>query len=357
MSDRKINVLVAEDSTVTRMFLVHLLESDPQIRVIGAVNDGQAALDFVKEKTPDVVLMDIHMPRLDGFEATRRIMETRPVPIVICSATASAKDVVIAFQAMEAGAIACVEKPLGREHGDFEAIAAHLLETIKLMSEVKVVRRAARSRLAPLSTAHTARWQRAPAQIKLIGIGASTGGPPVLQTILAGLPKDFAAPILVVQHIAHGFLAGMAEWLNQTTGLQIHIASYGAIPLPGHVYLAPDDFHMGIGANGHILLTKEEPENHLRPAVSFLFRSLVAAYGPNALGALLTGMGQDGAAELKLMRDKGAITIAQDRQSSVVHGMPGAAIALGGATHVVPADKIAEALIALVSYRNGISRN
>ena len=360
MTDRKINVLVAEDSTVTRMFLVHLLESDPQIRVIGAVSDGQAAVDFVKENKPDVVLMDLHMPRLDGFEATRRIMETQPVPIVICSATANAKDVVIAFQAMEAGAIACIEKPLGHEHGDFEALAAHLLETVKLMSEVKVVRRTAHSRLAPLSAAlptPAAQSQRAPAQIKLIGIGTSTGGPPVLQTILAGLPKDFAAPVLVVQHIAHGFLAGMVEWLNQTTGLQIHLASYGTTPLPGHVYLAPDDFHMGIGANGHILLTKGEPENHLRPAVSYLFRSLAAAYGPNALGVLLTGMGKDGAAELKLMRDKGAITIAQDRESSVVHGMPGEAIALGGATHVVPADKIADALIALVSHRNGISRN
>ena len=130
MTDRKINVLVAEDSTVTRMFLVHLLESDPQIRVIGAVNDGQAAFDFVIENKPDVVLMDIHMPRMDGFEATRRIMETQPVPIVICSATARAKDVVITFQAMEAGAIACIEKPLGREHGDFEVRAAHLLETV-----------------------------------------------------------------------------------------------------------------------------------------------------------------------------------------------------------------------------------
>ena len=360
MTDRKINVLVAEDSTVTRMFLVHLLESDPQIRVIGAVSDGQAALDFVKENKPDVVLMDIHMPRLDGFEATRRIMETQPVPIVICSATAKAKDVVIAFQAMEAGAIACIEKPLGREHGDFEAMAAHLLETVKLMSEVKVVRRTARSRPAPLPAAlptPAAQWQRAPAQIKLIGIGASTGGPPVLQTILAGLPKDFPAPVLVVQHIAHGFLAGMAEWLNQTTGLQIHLASYGTTPLPGHVYLAPDDFHMGISASGRILLTKEEPENHLRPAVSYLFRSLAEVCGPNALGVLLTGMGKDGAAELKLMKDKGAITIAQDRESSVVHGMPGEAIALGGATHVLPADKIADALVALVNHRNGISRN
>lgn len=356
MTNGKINVLVAEDSTVTRMFLVHLLESDPQIRVIGAVGDGQAALDFVKENKPDVVLMDIHMPRLDGFEATRRIMETLPVPIVICSATARAKDLVITFQAMEAGAIACIEKPLGREHRDFEAMAAHLLETVKLMSEVKVVRRTARSRSAPLPAAHpapAAQWQRAAVQIKVIGIGASTGGPPVLQTILAGLPKDFAVPVLIVQHIAQGFLAGMAEWLNQTTGLQIHIASYGMTPLPGHVYLAPDDFHMGVSAGGAIILTREAPENHLRPAVDFLFRTLAEVYGPSAVGVLLTGMGRDGAEELKAMKDRGAITIAQDQESSVVHGMPGAAIALGGATHVLCADKIADALVALVNPSHG----
>ncbi len=362
MTDGRINVLVAEDSTVTRLFLVHLLESDPQIRVIGAVNDGQAALDFVRENKPDVVLMDLHMPRLDGFEATRRIMETQPVPIVICSATANARDVVITFQAMEAGAIACVEKPLGRGHAGFEAKAAHLLETVKLMSEVKVVRRTARSRPAPLPADHSApaaQWQRAAAEIKLVGIGASTGGPPVLQTILAALPKDFPAPLLVVQHIARGFLPGMAEWLNQTTGLQIHIASYGTTPLPGHVYLAPDDLHMGIGAAGAIVLTREEPENHLRPAVSYLFRSLARTCGPHALGVLLTGMGKDGAAELKLMRDKGAITIAQDRDSSVVHGMPGAAIALEGATQVLAADRIAAALMALVadSGAKGASRS
>ena len=350
MADRKINVLVADDSTVTRMFLVHLLESDHQIRVIGAVGDGQAALDFVQRNKPDVVLMDIHMPRLDGFEATRRIMETKPVPIVICTATARAKDVVITFQAMEAGAIACIQKPIGREDGDFEVLAAQLVETVKLMSEVRVVRRSGRPRQAPMPSAHVAQWQRAPAKIKLIGIGASTGGPPVLQTILAALPKRFSVPVLIVQHIAPGFLAGMAEWLNQTTGLQIHLASYGTTPLPGHVYLAPDDFHMGIHAGGAIVLTREEPENHLRPAVSFLFRSLAETCGPNALGVLLTGMGMDGAAELKLMRDKGAITIAQDRESSVVHGMPGVAIALGGATHVLPADKIADALVQLVNH-------
>jgi two-component system chemotaxis response regulator CheB len=351
MTDHRIRVLVAEDSAVTRMFLVHLLESDPRIRVVGAVADGQAALEFVGRDKPDVVLMDIHMPRLDGFEATRRIMESQAVPIVICSANTNVKDTAIIFRAMEAGAIACIEKPLGREHGNFEAMAAHLLETVKLMSEVKVVRRVAR----PAAVLGAPR--RSAAQpIAAIGIGASTGGPPVLQTILAGLSKDYPVPIFVVQHIAVGFVSGMAEWLNQTTPLQIHIASHGACPLPGHVYLAPDDFHMGVSPGGAVVLTREEPENHLRPAVSYLFRSLAQAYGANAVGVLLTGMGRDGAEELKAMRDRGAVTIAQDRESSVVHGMPGVAIALGAATHVLPADRIAQTLVALVQHRNGTER-
>ena len=358
MINGKIKVLVAEDSAVTRMLLVHLLESDPQIRVIGAVSDGQAAFDFVQGNQPDVVLMDIHMPHLNGFEATRRIMETKPVPIVICSATSNTKGTIFTFEALEAGAIACVEKPLNRERGDFEAMVAHMLETVKLMSEVKVVRRTAHARRAPLPEAYSVEPPpRAEAQIKVIGIGASTGGPPVLQTILAALPRDIPVPLLVVQHIAQGFLSGMADWLNHTTGLQTHIASNGTHPLPGHVYLAPDNFHMGVGSDGAITLTQQAPENHLRPAVSFLFRSLADVYGPNALGVLLTGMGKDGAEELKAMKDKGAITIAQDRKSSVVHGMPGVAIALGGATHVLPADKIAEMLITLVNRRNCITRS
>ncbi len=355
MTDRKIKVLVAEDSAVIRMLLVHLLESDPGLHVMGAVADGQAALDFVTANKPDVVLMDIHMPRLDGFEATRRIMETSPVPIVICSATSNTQDMLITFQAMEAGAIACIEKPRSPAHPHYEAVAAHLLETIKLMSEVKVVRRTARAWPAPPPVSRPAGLQKSPAEIKLVGIGASTGGPPVLQSIFAGLPKDFPVPVLVVQHITQGFLGGMAEWLGQTTGRCVHIASDGTCPLPGHVYLAPDDFHMGIGAGGGIVLTRDERENHLRPSVSFLFRTLAERCGPNALGVLLTGMGRDGAEELKAMKDKGAITIAQDEESSVVHGMPGAAIALGGATHVLPADKIASALATLVNHRNGIS--
>lgn len=352
MPDNKIKVLVADDSTVTRMFLVHLLESDSRISVIGAVGDGQAALDFVMKNKPDVVLMDVHMPNLDGFEATRLIMETQAVPIIICSATANTKDVAITFRAMEAGAIACIQKPIGHESDDFETLATNLLEMVKLMSEVKVVRRTVRSHYAHLSRTASTKLPNAQEQIKLIGVGASTGGPPVLQTILAGLTKDFPAPILVVQHIAPGFLVGMAEWLNNTSSLQVHIASHLTCPLPGHVYLAPDDFHMGIGNDGEIVLTREAPEGHLRPAVSYLFRSLTHIYGANVLGVLLTGMGRDGADELKLMKDAGAITIAQDQESSVVHGMPGAAIALDGATYVLAADKIASTLVTLTNHRN-----
>ena len=353
--NNNINVLVVDDSAVARMHLAHLLEFDPLIRVIKTVNDGQAALAFIQENQPDVILMDVNMPGLDGFETTRRIMETRPVPIIICSSTTNTKEIATTFRAIEAGAVACVEKPVGREHADFERMAAELRLTVKLMSEIRVVKRRARTGstriTAPTLTA--AKVRQPLGKVTCIGIGVSTGGPPVLRTILVGLPNDFPAPILIVQHIARGFLPGLAEWLSQTTGLQIHIASDGIIPLPGHVYFAPDDCHLGIGVSGRIVLSRDEPEEHLRPAVSFLSRSLAKACGPGAVGVLLTGMGKDGAAELKLMRDQGAITIAQDRESSVVHGMAGEAIALGGATHVLPTDDIADALLTLVGRRNG----
>jgi two-component system chemotaxis response regulator CheB len=297
--------------------------------------------------------MDVTMPGLDGFETTRRIMETLPVPVIICSASTQPKDVATTFRMLEAGAVAFMEKPVGREHAGFESMAEDLRQMVKLMSEVRVVKRWSRTRSTPpTAPALPAGDVRPPpVQVKCIGIGASTGGPAVLQTILAGLPKDFPVPILVVQHIAQGFLPGLVEWLNQTTGLRIHVAAYGIIPLPGHVYFAPDDFHMGLGSGGRILLSREQPEEHLRPTVAFLFRSLADVCGPRAVGVLLTGMGRDGAAELKLMRDKGAVTITQDRESSIVHGMPGEAIALGGATHILAAEYIAGALVTLVGSR------
>lgn len=346
---KPITVLMVDDSPSMRMLLAHVLARDSRIKVIGTVDDGQAAVDYLQGDgvRPDVVLMDIHMPRLDGFEATRRIMETNPLPIVICTATADPKEMAVAFRSMEAGAVACVEKPLGLDHPQFEACVENLQQTIRLMSEVKVVRRWNRPRVLPgqVPTGVPAPGSKQP-MLRMIGIGASTGGPPVLQNILSALPRDFAAPLVIVQHISRGFLPGMVEWLNQTTGQHVHVAAHGAVPLPGHAYIAPDDFHLGVSPSGRLVLARDEPVNGLRPSVSWMFRTLAENLGSSAVGVLLTGMGKDGAEELRMMRARGSFTIAQDRESSVVHGMPGEAIALGAAAQILPTDRIAAALIA-----------
>lgn len=348
MHSKKIGVLIVDDSRVSRLLLSHLLESDGAIHVLEAVCDGQAALDFIRRVKPDVVLMDIHMPGLDGFETTRRIMETQPVPIIICTATTNTRDAATTFRLMEAGAVACVEKPVAREHADYEQMVVNLLQTVKWMSEVKVVRRWPRGRFHPPPGPARSEAATDFAPHRVIGIGASTGGPPVLQTVLSRLPKDLPATLLIVQHIARGFVPGLVEWLNQTTGWQVHVAAHNITPLPGHAYFAPDDFHLGLMPGGRMLLSQAGSENGLRPAVSFLFRSLAEVCGANAVGVLLTGMGTDGAVELRLLKETGAVTIAQDRETSVVHGMPGEAIRLGGAVHVVGADSIADVLAAVV---------
>jgi len=348
-----IKVLVADDSLVTRTLVVKLLNSEPDIRVIGTANDGLEALEFLASgRRPDIVVMDIHMPRLDGFEATRRIMETHPLPIIICTATADPQELATAFRSLEAGAVACIKKPVALGP-DFETRRDNLLQSVRLMSEVKVVRRWSRTRSTTTAPAASAFPGVGPAgpDIQLIGMGASTGGPPALQTILSGLPANFGVPLLIVQHIAQGFLPAMVEWLSDTTARRVHIATHDTLPQPGDAYIAPDDFHLAVDARGHILLARSAPENGMRPAVSHLFRSLANMCGPRAIGVLLTGMGADGAAELKLMKDRGAFTIAQDQSSSIVHGMPREAIELGAATQVLPADKVAGALVTQVERR------
>jgi two-component system chemotaxis response regulator CheB len=187
----------------------------------------------------------------------------------------------------------------------------------------------------------------------VVALGASTGGPPVLQTILSGLPRDYPAPVLIVQHMAAGFVQGFAEWLAQSSALPVQLAAQGETILPGHVYVAPDEFQMKVERGGRIALSKDAPEGGLRPAVSYLFRSLVEAYGGEAVAVLLTGMGRDGAEEMKLLRDSGAITIAQDKESCVVHGMPGEAIKLDAAQLILPPEKIAPLLASLANNRNG----
>ena len=348
-----IRVLVVEDSPTVREFLLQILGSDPAIEVVATAETGEEALEAVERFRPDIITMDIHMPRMNGFDATRRIMETRPTPIVIVSGAADATDTAKAFRAIESGALAVLSKPAGVGHPDHQQSTAELVRTVKLMSEVKVVRRWPRYRSAEVvpetSLCKEIRLQTTRSQPRIVAIGASTGGPPVLQTILAALPTNFPIPVLIVQHIAAGFTQGLVEWLAQSSSLSVHIPTHRQSVLPGHVYVAPDGMQMAVGADGHIELRLDEPENGLRPSVACLFRSVAKAYGPSAVGVLLTGMGKDGAWELKLMKEQGAVTIAQDRETSVVHGMPGEAIRIGGATYVLPPEKIRLALASLAT--------
>ena len=347
-----INVLVVEDSPVVREFLIYILSSDPEITVVATAGNGEEALNVLRTHRPDVITMDIHMPKLNGLEATRLIMETQPTPIVIVSGSQDPAEVRTTFDAIDAGALAVLSRPAGIGHPDHEATARKMIEVVKLMSEVKVVRRWARMRGAfPVPLPVSLPLLNRVVQTRIVVIGASTGGPPALEAILSSLPKHFPVPILIVQHMTPGFMEGFVQWLKNSSNLPVHIARQGELPLPGHVYIAPDEYQMKVENRGEIVLTKHEPEHGLRPSVSYLFRSVARVYGHDTVAGLLTGMGRDGADELRLLKEQGAVTFAQDKESSVVHGMAGEAIRLGAATIVLPLEKIAAALTNLVAER------
>lgn len=347
----KISVLVVDDSQVARMQLVHILGGAPGIEVIGVAASGREALAFLKHRKPDVITMDLVMPDMDGFEATRRIMETSPVPIIVVTGSYSRGDVGKSFKAMEAGAVAILGKPGG---GGAAAQAAELVRTVRLMAEVKVVRRmqasssAATHRPAAVPPPSSAGAAASPPE--LVVIGASTGGPPVAEYLFSRLPPAFPVPVLLVQHMSRGFIQGFVDWLNHTSGPQVRLAEDGMTALPGTVTVAPDGCQMEVAAGGRIVLVREAdpPPGAFSPSVARLFRSAAAVYGRRAAGVLLTGMGRDGAAELKLLHDAGALTIVQDEASSVIFGMPGEAVRLGAAAHVAAPAEIVELLLANV---------
>lgn len=351
-----IKVLITDDSPVVRGYLKYILGSDDSIEVIGLANNGLEAVDMVAEMKPDVVTMDIHMPRMDGFEATRKIMETNPVPIVICSASWNPEEVDKTFRTMEAGAVAALEKPRGMGHPDSDDSVRLLLRTVKAMADVKVVRRWARKKETgkekpqPAVTKEKRKAkQTGESEVEVVAIGASTGGPMALQTILSGLANSFSVPILIVQHIAPGFLAGLGTWLTNSTKYQVVVPEDGETLQAGKAYLAPDGYQLGVKKGNKVSLRQDPPENNLRPAVSYLFRSVAEVYGKRGAGVILTGMGKDGAAELKLIADKGGLTIAQDKETAVVHGMPGEAIRLGAALYVESLGNISSRLKKLVN--------
>jgi len=342
-----IRVLIVDDSLTIREYLKEIFVMDGNFEVVGEARDGHEAINKVKMTHPDIVTMDIQMPGMDGYEATRRIMEEHPVPIVIVSASWIPQEVESTFKAMKVGAIAGIRKPKGIGSRNYTADINEMINTIKLMSEVKVIRR------RPLLSkkhhnskneiiTHTENVKKS--NYEILAIGASTGGPPILQNILSKLSPGISVPIVIVQHITSGFTSGLVDWLNKTTPFSIQIAADKQLLLPGNVYFAPDNKHMGVRSNKTIFLSDAPPEHSIRPSVSFLFRSVNKSFGNKAIGILLTGMGKDGAQELKEMHDNNAITIAQDKESSTVFGMPGEAVRLNGAKYTLSPENMVRRL-------------
>jgi two-component system chemotaxis response regulator CheB len=346
MPDAKIKVLIIDDSRSVLDLLRYILNADPQIEVIGTAENGIQALKFLEKNRPDVITMDMDMPEMDGLETTRIIMETDPIPIIVVTASWSPSELRKTYRATEVGAVGIMNKPRGFGHPDHQRTALELISTVKAMSEVRLVKRWSK-------TFHSKEKQGSEEKgikqikkaVRMVAVGASTGGPPVIQKILLRLPKDLPVPILVVQHMSKGFLVGFIDWLVISTGHKIYVATHHAKAAAGCIYVAPDDFQLGISSNGIIELSENSPGNDYCPSVSHLFKSVAKSYGSEALGILLTGMGKDGAIELKLLKDQGAITIAQDQESSVIYGMPGEAKKIGAANFILSPVEIAATVV------------
>lgn len=352
VGDIVIRVLLAENDGATAEYLRKLF-SDNDMTVVAVVGDGREVVRSVRRHNPDVLAMDLALSGVDGIEATREVMQSAAVPIVVMSNIDEGTAIVQkSFRAMEVGALAAVPLPSLRDSAQRIQREKELVKTLRLMSEVKVVTRRGPRKVSDIEPASS----NGPA-IPVVAIGASTGGPPVLQTILSNLSADFPAALLIVQHISAGFLPGLRQWLERSSRLPVSIPAHGDSLLAGHAYMAPDDSHMGVTKRGTIELSSAPPEKGLRPAVSYLFRSVRCVYGSRACGVLLTGMGADGAVELKAIRNAGGITIAQDKESSAIFGMPGKAAELDAAIHSYNPQEIANALPRIVEKIVQVTEN
>jgi two-component system chemotaxis response regulator CheB len=339
-------VLIVDDSALHRAAIAGMLGDDPDLVVIGFATNGRDAIRAAARLKPDVITIDLRMPIMDGVEASKRIMEETPTPIVMVTASVACDSEQLALQAIEAGILTIIKKPGSVGH-DLPA-QRELVRTVKRMAAIKVVRHRLHDRLR---TDEDATWSgvrsRTTSAPQLVAIGASTGGPQVLLEVLGMLPSDFPVPVVVVQHIAPGFVVSLIEWLRSQCALPVEVAEPGRILPRSGIVIADSNRHLTV-RGGELTLTNEPPVSGHRPSATVLFQSVARQYGAAAVGILLTGMGDDGAAGLRDMKRVGATTIAQDEASSVVFGMPAVAIGLGVVDHVLPPDDIGRLLIELV---------
>ncbi len=338
----RIRVLVAEDSPVTRAMLVSMFESDPIFEIVAEAIDGRDAVNLARTQRPDLVTLDLEMPVLTGIEAIEQIMSSNPVPILVVSGYANAQN---AYAAISRGAVDVVDKP-GTSEAEIQVFLdkAKMVASVPVITHVNVLRLGARIVDAPLMPAAPGSGTQGP----VFAIASSTGGPQALARILGQLPPTFGSPILIAQHIAPGFAAGMAKWLATVSRLPVKLAEGGEALATGVVYMSPSEAHMTVTAAGKIAFKVLKDTDIYRPSCDALLESVVATYGPRSVGIILTGMGQDGANGMEAIKAGGGTTIAQDEASSVVFGMNQVAIANGSIRKVVGLPEIALEMVRLV---------
>jgi two-component system chemotaxis response regulator CheB len=346
---KKIRVMIVEDSAVVRALLEHIIGRDARLEVCAIAASAEDALRILEQISPDVIAMDIRLPGMNGLEATRRIMSKNPVPIVVVAS--SIESDAIPMEALRAGALSVLEKPVGTTHADYEAVAKRLCTQLVIMSQVHLIRQHARRECLPMEGGITRSASGAHGRFQMVGIACSTGGPGALVQLLGMLGSDFPLPILLVQHMTASFLDGFAAWLDAVCPFEVTVVTGICRPVGKVLYLAPAAQHLRLD-DGKLWPETGEPVSFQRPSGTVLFQSMAKDLGAGALGVVLTGMGDDGASGLLDIRRAGGYTIAEDESTAVVYGMPGAAVRLGAVSESLPLPAIAPRILELVRKAN-----
>ncbi len=342
-SSSAISVLVVDDSPLVRRALRLAFSSSPDFVIVGEATNGREAIDEAKRLAPRLITIDVQMPEMDGIEAIAHIMAQAPTRILVITSEPHLDGRDLLFEALARGALDLVQKPtIWPSLGD----ARHMLELARRLADIPVVPHVLARQIDRQRERHAREtWSSKPSPIKLVVLGASTGGPRTLQAILSRLPADLPVPVVIVQHLSEVFSEGFISWLGAQISMPIHEAVAGTRLLPGNVYMSVRGPHIVTEHIGLLGVDSSPPRNNQRPSVDFLFESVACVYRDQAIGVLLSGMGTDGAEGLSALSEAGAVTIAQDEGSSVVFGMPKAAIDLGAAKHVLARDEIPDAIV------------
>lgn len=319
----------------------YIIQSQGDMQVVGEAHDGRQAVEMTRSQRPNVILMDIVMPNMDGLEATRIIMAQTPTPIVMVSAALAGQETDMAFRAIKQGALTLLPKPVGLTEPDFPEQSARLASTLRALSGVHVIHHIGSRPAAGSSEASSGGPSLTPLQQTLertpeiVAIAASTGGPAALAEVIQGISPSFKLPVVIVQHIAGDFLVSLMGWLGRITSLPVELAVHGQKLRPGRIVFAPTGKHLAFDAECRVVFQSTPAKPHI-PSADVLFESVAERFGAAAIGVILTGMGADGAAGLLAMRKRGAVTIAQDAATSAVYGMPGEAAKIGAVQHTLP---------------------